>query len=81
MNHCRHGQCEGTQGDSQRCVQCYGGRRAAQPNVFVPYVRRERGGADHPGREPPRDSDLIGSGSMGERREGDAGDKVHDAHD
>ena len=79
MNICRDCKCEGPQGDSQRCVQCCCPRRVALPNVFVRYVRRERGGADHPGGEPPRNSHLIGRSPIGERREGDAGDKVHDA--
>jgi len=43
-------------------------------------VRRERGGADYPGGEPPRNSHLIGRSPIGERREGEAGDEVHDAH-
>jgi len=49
--------------------------------VFVRYVRRESGRADHPGGKPPRNPHLIGRSPIGKRREGDASNKVHDAQE
>jgi len=77
----RDRKCEGPQGDSQRYAQCCCPWRTALPNVFVRYVRRESGRADHPGGKPPRNPNLIGRSPIGKRREGDAGNKVHDAQE
>jgi hypothetical protein len=49
--------------------------------MFVANVDRERGGADNPGGQPPRNSLLIGRSRSGECTENDTGKRVQGAHE
>jgi hypothetical protein len=49
--------------------------------MFVANVDRERGGADYPNGQPPRNSLLIGRSRSGECTEDETGNRVQYAHE